>query len=111
MGSGRNRKDMSAVNARSLEVRRARAAIKTGLRAGTLTLQAALEDAVVADLPLVEVLCWMRGERTRSTGLENVGRDALRVNVNLMMSCGRASVFSRAWVAEQGARARWVPDA
>jgi hypothetical protein len=97
--------------AESKRLRVGRAKLRASMVAGDLTLEDVLGAEVhplVAGMPLVEVVRMRRrcGRRARDAGLEQLGREALRDRVNLMMAAGRASAYSRAWVAEHGEK--WV---
>lgn len=94
--------------AASLDTRKGRARVRADLIAGRLTLQDVLVPAhpAVADLSLADVmrLQWSQAGRRATPALEQLGRLALRDRVNLMVAAGRASGYSRAWVAEHGSK-------
>lgn len=80
------------------------AAIKRDLRSGTTSLAALMEDppeALHSSL-LIDVLRWTRSTARNGRGITEIGRQALRDNVNLMIALGDASARSRAWAAEWG---------
>jgi hypothetical protein len=89
-----------------LPMRRARAEVRRDLTTGRRTLHDVLLDPAVADLALAEVvrLQWTASRRRAVPALEELGRLAVRDRVNLMMAVGRASGYSRAWVAEHGSK-------
>lgn len=83
--------------------RREVAAIKRELRTGVLTLAEAMatKPQELRDVLLVDVIRWSR--RTRSApSTAHLGNLAMSENVNLLMTVGKASARSRAWVAENG---------
>lgn len=92
----------------SIGTRRRRAQVRADMVAGRLTLQDVLvpPHPAVAELPLVDVvrLQWSAAGRRATPALEELGKSALRDRVNLMMAAGRASGYSRAWVAEHGSK-------
>jgi hypothetical protein len=101
--------DMTTLGAAAQTVRRERAAIKAGLRAGTTTLRDLMTDppAVIEDVALIDVIRWTRRRSSAGAGVAHVGAMAVRDRVNLMMAVGRASERSRLWVAEHGGYGRW----
>jgi hypothetical protein len=59
------------------------------------------EDLLSA--PLLDLIQWTRSRgRQRHPSIVQINAEAVRAGVNLMMPLGRASVRSRAWVAEHG---------
>lgn len=94
--------------AAGLSVRRAKAMVRRDLITGRVTLADVLSpvDPALADFSLAEVvrLQWSAAGRRAMPALEELGRYAVRDGVNLMMAAGRASVSSRAWVAEHGSK-------
>lgn len=91
----------------SRRARAERAMLRARLATGELVLADVLTPVhpLVADLPLAEVARWRcatsRG-RNATPAMEELGRDAVRDKVNLMAAAGRASAYSRGWVAEHG---------
>lgn len=106
MGGEANAARMGELRVAGIEVRRARAAVRADLQAGTTTLADVLAAPVhpaVADLSLAEIIRMTRMGVGRA-GMESIGRDAVLAKppVNLMQRAGRAGVSSRAWAASQG---------
>lgn len=87
------------------ETRTKRAQLKRGLRSGDVTLAQAFREPVFADSLLIEVVRYTGAHKA----LAAVGKQALRDNVNLMVTVGRASERSKAWVAKHGYR-HWRPS-
>lgn len=81
--------------------RRARLAeIRRGLRDGSLALAEALDAPEVADYAVVDVVRW--GFRSRgSSKIERLGRHAVRCEVNLLVRCGAASEYTKAFVVQR----------
>ncbi len=96
--------DNSAARDASLTLRRERAAIKTALRAGRVTLTDLMDEppSAMADVMLIEVLRWARVSSSSRRQLAMLGGWALRDGVNLMLPVGHAPMLARAWVAEHG---------
>lgn len=92
----------------SQSARKAKAQVYADLTTGLLSLQDVLVPVhpALVDLPLVEVvrMQWAKAGRQTTPTLEALGRKAVHDGVNLMMAAGRASGYSRAWVAEHGSK-------
>jgi hypothetical protein len=84
------------------ERRAAVAAYKRALRGGELPLAQVMLDppADLAEVPLVDLARWSRGQARNNAWFVRMGQAALRERVNLMLPLGRASVRTREWVAE-----------
>lgn len=86
------------------------AALKRQLRTGEISIEDAMKEPVFADALLIDVVRFTRSCGLRRQGtLTVLGKQALRDNVNLMVTVGRASERSKAWVAEHGYR-HWRPS-
>lgn len=92
----------------SLDTRRARARVRGDLTSGRVRLQDVLvpPHPAVADVALVDIvrMQWRHAGGRATPALEQLGKFAVRDGVNLMMAAGRASAYSRAWVAEHGSK-------
>jgi hypothetical protein len=99
---------LNTANAR----RNALAEAKRKLRTGALPLADAMTNPPpeLASALLVDVIRWTYTVGRNPSTIEEVGRNAIRAKVNLAMPLGRASAFSRAWVAEHG-HSHWRPGA
>jgi hypothetical protein len=96
---------MAAVRAASAERRSARTELRRDLRNGTVTLQQAMADPPpeLEKVLLVDVLRMVRSKRSRSSAsMAVLGRRAVHDGVNLMLPVGKASAWTREWVAEHG---------
>jgi hypothetical protein len=82
---------------------------KRRMRSGDLTLTDVVtnQPAPLRNIPLVDIIRWTM--RTPGPTLTEIGKRAVRDNINLMVPLGRASALSRAWVAEHGTY-RWLPS-
>ncbi len=56
----------------------------------------------IAEVLVVELLSWARARGLRAGQLEEIGRQAVVDDVNLLVPLGRASVKTRAWAIEHG---------
>lgn len=83
---------------------------KRRMRSGDLTLTEVVinQPAPLRKALLVDVIRWTM--RTPGAALTEIGKQALRDKINLMVPLGTASALSRAWVAEHGTH-RWRPSA
>lgn len=79
------------------------AALKRGLRNGSVSLEAVLSDPPdeLRGRLLIDVIRWTRS-KSNGRAITEVGRQALRDNVNLMVAVGDTSARTRAWVAQWG---------
>lgn len=88
----------------------ARREVRAGLRSGTLTLKEVMREQpeAITDLALIDII---RMTRCRRNGpvMQEIGRRAVRDNINLMVPLGKASVSSRAWVARNGTYRLYAP--
>lgn len=96
---------MLQIGERSRDIRRARMHVRDQLRAGTLTLDQLLTNPpeAIHDLPVMDVLRMLHKTRSSRT-LEVINREAVRAQVNLMITVGRASSYTLAWAAANGSR-------
>jgi len=91
------------------EIRLRRAQVKRDLRAGTMSVAAALEDPALASALLIDVIRWTRMRRGSVARVADIGRLALRDGVNLMLTVDAAGERTRRWVAEHGRHGlRWA---
>lgn len=94
----------------SVDVPNARRAELAALHAALVSGELELEDVLapvhprVAGLPLLHVIMMTRAgsDRQNASGIEELGRDALRDGVNVLVRTDRASAATRAWAAERG---------
>jgi hypothetical protein len=86
------------------EARTNQATVKRNLRNGTLTLTDVMLNPPhdLRNALLIDVIRWTIRTRSKTAALAVIGKQAVRDNINLMVSLGSASVMSRAWVAEHG---------
>lgn len=98
------RAHLSLANRRRAEVGEARAA----LRSGALPLEDVMADppAALAAVALVDVIRWCRSTAPSQgrPAVVQIGQQAVRDDVNLLVPLGEASARSRAWVAQWGTR-------
>lgn len=92
--------------AAGLAMKGARAAVRSDLVAGRVSLADALELPAVADIALADVvrMQWRGAGRRAVPALERLGCRAVGDGVNLLAPAGHASIVSRAWVAEHGSK-------
>lgn len=86
--------------------------VKYALRSGRLSLTDAMltRPDVLGHALLIDVIRWTRRQgRGRRPALTDIGKQALRDHVNLMVPLDEASLRSREWVAEYGTR-YWRPS-
>lgn len=97
---------LQVANARRLQT----ALMKKQLRTGALPLTTVMSapPELLAGTPLIDIVRWAYASNRRTAAIEQLGRQAVIDNVNLMVPLGRASAKSRAWVARQGLRC-WRP--
>lgn len=82
-----------------------KAALKRSLRNGTMSLTAVMADPPdeLAHDPLIDVIRWSRAQgKPGRPSITEIGKQALRDQVNLMTPLEDASARSRAWAAEWG---------
>ncbi len=104
---------MAELNVASTAVRQVRAAYRTALADGSITLEDVMDErpAALHDVMLVDLILWTRSRSRgrRSPAITAIGRMAVAADVNLLLTLGVAGLRSRAWVAANGYRS-WRPN-